>query len=149
MSLNKALVIGRLGQDPEIRYAPTGLPVVNFSVATDEPYFDKEGKRQERTEWHLIVAWKRLAEVVGEYVSKGSKLYVEGNIHTASWEDRQSGERKCRTEIVARDLNEITLTNAPTYNAVSAKFHGLDAQFDISFNEHPNWGEAWLPEGTQ
>jgi len=78
-------------------------PVANFSLATNERFKERNDQWQDRTEWHSIVAWKRLAEIVGEYVAKGSKLYVEGKIQTSSWEDRQSGERKYRTEIVARE----------------------------------------------
>src|ERR1700733_12335257 len=84
MSLNKALVIGRLGQDPEIRYAPTGLPVVNFSVATDEPYLDKEGKRHERTEWHRVVVVGKLALTCNEYLKKVRQVFVEGRLRTAN-----------------------------------------------------------------
>src|SRR5260370_15936168 len=103
-SVNKVILVGNVGKDPEIKYTPSGIPVGKFSLATNERFKDKNGEFQKRTEWHNIVAWQRLAEIVGEYVSKGSKLYVEGKIQTSSWEDRQSGERKYRTEIVARDL---------------------------------------------
>ena len=85
MSLNKALVIGRLGQDPEIRYAPTGLPVVNFSVATDEPYLDNEGKRQERTEWHRVVVIGKLALTCNKHLKKGRQVFVEGRLRTREW----------------------------------------------------------------
>lgn len=98
------ILVGNVGKDPEVRYSQSGTPVANFSLATNERFKDRNDEWQERTEWHSIVAWQRLAEIVGEYVAKGSKLYVEGKIQTSSWEDRQSGERKYRTEIVARDL---------------------------------------------
>jgi single-strand DNA-binding protein len=103
-SVNKVILVGNVGKDPEVRYSPSGTPVAKFSLATNERFKDRSGEWQDRVEWHTIVAWQRLAEIVGEYVSKGSKLYVEGKIQTSSWEDRQSGERKYRTEIVARDL---------------------------------------------
>jgi single-strand DNA-binding protein len=103
-SVNKVILVGNLGKDPEVKYTPSGVPVAKFSLATNERYKDKGGEWQERTEWHNIIAWQRLAEVVGEYVSKGSKVYIEGKLQTSSWEDRQSGEKKYRTEIVARDL---------------------------------------------
>ncbi len=103
-SVNKVILVGNVGKDPEVRYSQSGTPVANFSLATNERSKDRNGEWQDRTEWHSIVAWKRLAEIVGEYVAKGTKLYVEGKIQTSSWEDRQSGERKYRTEIVARDL---------------------------------------------
>lgn len=103
-SVNKVILIGNLGKDPEVKYTPSGTPVAKFSLATNEKFKDKGGEWQERTEWHNIVAWQRLAEIVGEYVKKGSKIYIEGRITTSSWEDKQSGEKKYRTEIVANDL---------------------------------------------
>jgi single-strand DNA-binding protein len=103
-SVNKVILVGNVGKDPEVRYSQSGTPVANFSLATNERFKDRSGEWQDRTEWHSIVAWQRLAEIVGEYVAKGSKVYVEGKLQTTSWEDRQSGERKYRTEIVARDL---------------------------------------------
>jgi single-strand DNA-binding protein len=103
-SINKVILVGNVGKDPEVRYSQSGTPVANFSLATNERFKDRNEEWQERTEWHSIVAWKRLAEIVGEYVAKGSKVYIEGKIQTSSWKDRQSGEKKYRTEIVARDL---------------------------------------------
>jgi single-strand DNA-binding protein len=103
-SVNKVILVGNLGKDPEIKYTPSGTPVAKFSLATNERYKDKAGEWQDRTEWHNIVAWQRLAEIVGEYVKKGAKVYIEGRIQTSSWEDKQSGEKKYRTEIIANDL---------------------------------------------
>lgn len=103
-SVNKVILVGNLGKDPEVKYTPSGVPVAKFSLATNERYKDKAGEWQDRTEWHNIVAWQRLAEIVGEYVKKGSKIYIEGRLQTSSWEDKQSGEKKYRTEIVAQDL---------------------------------------------
>ncbi|HEV3037792.1 MAG TPA: single-stranded DNA-binding protein [Candidatus Angelobacter sp.] len=103
-SLNKVMLIGNLGKDPEVKFTPSGMAVAKFSLATNERFKDKAGEWQDRTEWHNIVAWQRLAEIVGEYVKKGSKVYIEGRIQTSSWEDKQSGEKKYRTEIVANDL---------------------------------------------
>ena len=103
-SVNKVILVGNVGKDPEVKYTPSGIPAGKFSLATNERFKDKNGEFQERTEWHNIVGWQRLAEIVGEFVSKGSKVYVEGKLQTSSWEDRHSGEKKYRTEIVARDL---------------------------------------------
>jgi single-strand DNA-binding protein len=103
-SVNKVILIGNLGKDPEVKYTPQGTPVAKFSLATNERFKDKNGEWQDRTEWHNIVAWQRLAEIVGEYVKKGSKIYIEGSLRTSSWDDKQSGEKKYRTEIVANDL---------------------------------------------
>jgi single-strand DNA-binding protein len=103
-SVNKVILVGNLGKDPEVKYTPNGTPVAKFSLATNEKFKSRSGEWQERTEWHNIVAWQRLAEIVGEYVKKGSKLYIEGKLQTSSWEDRQSGQMKYRTEICAREL---------------------------------------------
>ncbi len=102
--INKAILIGRLGSDPEIRYTPSGVAVANFSVATSEEWKDKDtGEKKERTEWHRIVAWGRLGEICGEYLSKGKQVYVEGRIQTSSWEDKD-GNKRYKTEIVANDV---------------------------------------------
>jgi single-strand DNA-binding protein len=103
-SVNKAILVGNVGKDPEVKYSANGVPVAKFSIATNEKYKDRGGEWQERTEWHNVVVWQKLAEIVGEYVKKGAKLYIEGKLRTSSWEDRQSGEKKYRTEIEAREL---------------------------------------------
>jgi single-strand DNA-binding protein len=103
-SVNKVILIGNLGKDPEVKYTPTGTAVAKFSLATNERYKDKAGEWQDRTEWHNIVAWQRLAEIAGEYLKKGRSVYVEGRIQTHSWEDKQSGQKKYMTEIIANDL---------------------------------------------
>ena len=102
-SVNKVILVGHVGKDPEIKYTASGIAVAKFSVATNEGFKDKSGEWQNRAEWHNVVAWERLAEIVGEYVHKGTKLYVEGKLQTSSWEDR-NGDKKYRTEIVTRDL---------------------------------------------
>jgi len=103
-SVNKVILVGNVGQDPEVKYTASGVPVAKVSLATNERFKDKNDQLRDRTEWHTVVAWQRLAEIVGEYVRKGSKVYVEGKLQTSSWEDKQSSERKYRTEIVARDI---------------------------------------------
>jgi len=103
-SVNKVILIGNLGKDPEVKYTPSGTAIAKFSLATNERYKDKAGEFQERTEWHNIVAWQRLAEIAGEYLKKGRSVYVEGRIQTHSWDDKQSGQKKYMTEIVANDL---------------------------------------------
>ena len=104
MDSNEVILLGLVGHDPEVKVTPSGIPVGKFSLATNERFKDKSGKFQERTEWHNVVVWQRLAEIVGEFVAKGAKVYVEGKLQTTSWEDRQSREKKYRTEIVANDL---------------------------------------------
>ncbi len=102
-SLNKAMLIGRLGGDPEIRFTPGGQAVANFRVATSESWINKNGEREERTEWHRIVAWGKLAEIINQYLSKGRQVYLEGRIQTREWEDRD-GNKRWTTEIVANQM---------------------------------------------
>ena len=97
---NKAILIGRLGRDPEVRYTTSGTAVTDFSVATNEVWTDQNGERQERTEWHRIVAWSRLAEICEKYLRKGSLVMIEGRIQTREWDDRD-GNRRRTTEIRA------------------------------------------------
>ena len=105
--INKAIIIGRLGRDPEVRYTPSGSAVANFSVATSEEWKDKEtGEKRERTEWHRIVAFNRLGEICGEYLSKGRQVYIEGRIQTREWED-QNGVKRYTTEIVANQMQML------------------------------------------
>ena len=106
-SVNKVILVGRLGRDPEMKSTPSGQTVAKFSIATDERYTDKSGERQERTEWHNIVAWARLAEICGQYLKKGKLVYIEGSLRTDSWDDKETGQKKYRTEIVARDMKML------------------------------------------
>ena len=105
--INKVILVGRLGKDPEIKSTAGGTTVAKFTMATDEKFTDKSGEKQERTEWHNIVAWARLAEICGQYLRKGSLVYIEGSIRTDSWEDKESGQKRYRTEIVAREMKML------------------------------------------
>lgn len=87
-SVNKVILVGNIGKDPEVKYSASGTPIAKFSLATNERFKDRSGEWQERVEWHSIVAWQRLAEIVGEFVTSGSKVYVEGKLQTSRWEDR-------------------------------------------------------------
>tara|TARA_A100001037_G_C15108761_1_gene617850 strand:+ start:1157 stop:1603 length:447 start_codon:yes stop_codon:yes gene_type:complete len=104
--INKVILIGNLGRDPETRYSQGGNAVTNFSIATSESWRDRNsGEQQERTEWHNVVCFARLAEIAGEYLRKGSKVYIEGSLRTSSWE--QDGQKKYRTEVMARELQML------------------------------------------
>ena len=105
MSVNKVILVGRLGKDPETRYMTNGEAVTNVSLATSENYKDKSGEKQERTEWHNLVFYRRLAEIAGEYLKKGSMIYAEGRIQTRKWQDKE-GKDRYTTEIV---VNEMTM----------------------------------------
>ncbi len=106
MSINKAILIGNVGNDPEVRHLEGGTPVANFSLATSETYNNRNGERVTQTEWHNIVVWRGLAEVVEKYVKKGSQLYIEGRIRTRSWDDRE-GNKRYTTEIVCDTMQML------------------------------------------
>ncbi|MGA9530157.1 MAG: single-stranded DNA-binding protein [Terriglobales bacterium] len=103
-SINKVILIGNLGKDPEVKFTPQGTPVAKITLATNERFKGKDGNWQDRTEWHNVVLWQRLAEIAGEYLKKGGKVYIEGRLQTRSWDDKQSGQKKYMTEVVASDL---------------------------------------------
>jgi len=103
-SVNKVILIGNLGKDPEVKYTPSGMAVARFTLATNERFKDKEGNWQDKTEWHNLVAFQRTAEIVGEYLKKGRSCYIEGKLQTSSWDDKESGQKKYRTEIIVNDL---------------------------------------------
>ncbi len=107
-SVNKVILLGNVGKDPEVRATPGGAIVANFTIATNERFKDKNGEWQDRTEWHNVVAFVRTAEIVRDYVKKGSKVYVEGALRTSSWDDKTSGQKKYKTEIVVNDLVLLT-----------------------------------------
>ena len=123
MSVNKVIVLGRLGQDPELKHTSGGMAVTNFSLATNEYWVDKQGQKQERTEWHRIVVWGKQAELCGQYLAKGRQVYLEGKIQTRSWEDNQ-GQKRYTTEIVAnvvRFLGSANETSGASYSHAAAK----------------------------
>lgn len=105
--LNKVLLIGNLGKDPEMRSLPSGQPVASFTLATSRRWRDKNGQKQEQTEWHQIVIFGKQAEIAGQYLTKGKQIYVEGRIQTRSWDDRQTGEKKYRTEIICDNFQML------------------------------------------
>ncbi len=102
-SLNKVMLIGNLGRDPELRSTPSGTQVANFTLATTDIFTDRGGNRQERTEWHRVVLWGRLAEIAGQYLSKGRQAFIEGRLQTREWEDKQ-GQKRQTTEVVGTSL---------------------------------------------
>jgi single-strand DNA-binding protein len=101
--VNKVILIGNLGRDPEVRFTPGGQAVANFTIATNESWTDKQGQKQERTEWHRIVVWGKLAELCGEYLSKGRQCFVEGRLQTREWTDKE-GKKNYTTEVVAQNV---------------------------------------------
>jgi single-strand DNA-binding protein len=106
--VNKVILIGNLGRDPEVRSTPSGQPVASFTLATSRRWRDKNGQKQEQTEWHQIVVWGKQAEIAGQYLTKGKQIYVEGRLQTRSWDDKQSGEKRYRTEIVCDNFQMLS-----------------------------------------
>jgi len=107
MSVNKVIILGRLGQNPELKYTPSGSAVCQFSLATSENWTDKSGQKQEKTEWHRIVVWGKLAELCNQYLIKGRQVYLEGKLQTRSWDDKTSGQKRYTTEINAQTIQFI------------------------------------------
>lgn len=126
MSVNKVMIIGRLGQDPEMKYTPSGAAVCNFSVATSENWTDKSGQKQERTEWHRIVVWGKLAELCNQYLAKGRQAYIEGKLQTRSWDDKD-GNKRYTTEILANTVQFLGgQTSASNTSAGAAPYSTND-----------------------
>ena len=122
-SVNKVILVGNLGRDPEVRYMPNGDAVANYSIATTETWKDKNGMRQEKTEWHNIVMYRRLAEIAGEYLKKGSSVYIEGRLQTRKWQDKQGNDRYT-TEIIADQLQMLGGRNSNAAGQASGQDHG-------------------------
>ncbi len=139
--VNKAIIVGNLGRDPEVRYSASGSAIANVTVATTDSWKDRQsGERQERTEWHRVVFFNRLAEIAGEYLKKGSQVYIEGRIQTRKWEDKDGNDR-WTTEIVANEMQMLgsrgggEMQDAPTQNYGGAQSRGAassanDSDFD-------------------
>jgi len=106
--VNKVILIGNLGRDPEVRSTPSGQPVATFTLATSRRWRDKSGQKQEQTEWHTVVVWGKQAEIAGQYLTKGKQIYVEGRLQTRSWDDRQTGEKKYKTEVVCDNFQMLS-----------------------------------------
>jgi single-strand DNA-binding protein len=145
-SLNKVLLIGRLGKDPEIRYTTDGSPVANFSLATSDFWMDKNGTRQERTEWHNIVAWRKLAELSKRYLTKGRQVYVEGRLRTREWDDRDGNKRRT-VEVIASQL--VLLGSRPegmeAGGASAPRVNRTPAESDEALGDPPPIGDDDIP----
>ena len=134
MSINKAILIGHLGQNPELRYTSDGTPVCNISLATSENWKDHDGNTQSRTEWHRIVVWGRLAELCKDYLKKGRQVYIEGRLQTRSWDDKE-GKKRYTTEIVANTIQ--FLGTAPDKSDHTTTDSGVEYVNDAPINNVP------------
>ena len=135
-TVNKVILVGRLGADPQLKYTPSGKANVNFSLATNAVWKDQEGNQQERTDWHRVVAWNKLAEVISEWLKKGSYLYIEGRLQTRTYED-SNGVKKWITEVVASDMEMLGKKGDSASTG--------DATPDLPDAEAPEGGEEDLP----
>jgi len=144
MSVNKVILVGRLGKDPETRYTSSGQAVCNFSLATDETYKDRAGERQKRTEWHKIVVWAKQAEIAQQYLHKGSLIYVEGRIQTRQWDDRE-GQKRTTVEIVATNFRMLGGRGDAAAAGAGASATAASADADVQ-SPAPAAEEAPAPE---
>jgi single-strand DNA-binding protein len=135
--LNKVLLIGRLGNDPEVRYTGNGGAVANFNMATGESWTDKNGQKQERTEWHRVVVWGKLGELCGQYLSKGRQAFVEGRLQTRDWTDKE-GQKRYTTEVVALNVQFLGAPGERSNNAQASQGSDFAAPAGGSFDAIPH-----------
>lgn len=147
MSVNKAILIGRCGKDPETRYMTNGDAVTNVSIATSETWKDKSGEKQEKTEWHNLTFYKRLAEIVGEYVKKGSEIYVEGKISTRKWQDKE-GKDRYTTEIICHEMKMLGGKRDAGSGDPSEHHSGAVDQKNPTYSQASNPAGAPAPKGS-
>ena len=145
--VNKAIIVGNLGRDPEVRYTANGSAVANITVATSESWKDKQsGERQERTEWHRVVFFGRLAEIAEEYLKKGSQVYIEGSIRTQKWQDKESGQDRYTTEIVARDMQMLGSRGGDSSGAADDDYSSATRSATASSGGGASGGDADLDD---
>jgi len=133
-SINKVILIGNLGQDPELRYTSAGVPVATFTLATNESWKDQDGNLQERTQWHNIIAWRKLAEICGEYLKKGSRVYIEGRIQYRNYDDK-NGIKRYVTEIIADQMMMLDTKGASQVNGTSIAPNVTEENLDAEKTE--------------
>jgi len=137
--INKVILIGRLGGDPEVRYTTNGGAVANFNLATNESWTDKSGQKQERTEWHRVVIWGKMAELCGQYLSKGRQAYVEGRLQTREWNDKE-GNKRYTTEIIAQNIQFLGGPGERTSNATTGNDFAAPTGLDNALGADQNGG---------
>jgi len=143
--VNKVILIGRLGQDPEVRYTTNGGAVANFNLATNESWTDKSGQKQERTEWHRIVVWGKMAEICGQYLSKGREAFIEGKLQTREWNDKE-GNKRYTTEVVAQNVQFLGGRSA---GAGAGNERSMGGGSDFSSGPGPSDFESGGGQGAQ
>lgn len=139
--VNKVILVGNLGKDPEVRYTPGGQAVANFTIATNENWTDKQGQKQERTEWHRIVVWGKTAELCGEYLTKGRQVYIEGRLQTREWQNKE-GQKQYTTEVVANPVGGVVFLSGGERGQGRAAGRGAGAPADDFGAPPPGLDEA-------
>ncbi len=145
--LNKVMLIGRLGTEPELRHTPQGTPIVSFRVAVSRQWRNSDGHVHDETDWFTVIAWNRLAEICGQYLHKASRVYVEGRMQNRSWEDAQSGDKRFRTEVIASDMILLDARGRDDNERGGRRFSELDAPRDSAHiaDEPIDFGEEDIP----
>ncbi len=142
--VNKVILIGRLGSDPEVRYTTNGGAVANFTMATNDSWVDKSGQKQERTEWHRIVVWGKLGELCGQYLSKGRQAFVEGRLQTRDWTDKE-GAKRYTTEIIAQNIQFLGAPGEQRANSGSSDFAPSPSEFEPSSGSQKGMTDEEVP----
>ncbi len=148
-SVNKVILLGNVGKDPEIRSTPGGVMVASFTLATSDRQKDAQGNWQDRTEWHNLKAFNRTAEIVRDYVKKGTKLYVEGKITTNSWDDKESGQKRYRTEIIVFDLSLLSGRDEGASGGGYSRSSSQASSTTASFDQRPSGGHDEFAQSTE
>ena len=150
-SVNRVIILGNLGQDPELRYTPGGAPVCNFNVATSETWTDRDGNKQTTTEWHRIVVWNKQAENCAKYLAKGRTVYVEGRLQTRSWDDKTTGQKRYMTDVVAQNIQFMGGATArdnnsnQTYQSSSSGPAGAQSPSYAPAQNQNNQSQQYMP----
>lgn len=131
-SVNVVFLLGNLGKDPEVKKTTNGTTVANFSIATSESFKEKAGNKQERTDWHNLVAYGKTAEIIEKYVTKGSKLHVEGRLQNSSWDDKTTGQKRYKTEIIVEDFSMVSSPNGSSNGNGGGQSDGQEASAEYA-----------------
>jgi len=148
-SINKVTLLGNVGKDPEIRSSASGIMVANLTLATSDRFQDQQGNWQDRTEWHTLVAFKRTAEIVRDYVKKGSKLYIEGKLQTRSWDDKESGAKRYRTEIIVNELILLSGREEGSGGGQGGYSRPASSSSTASFDQRPPAGQDDIAQSAE
>jgi single-strand DNA-binding protein len=148
-SVNRVILLGNLGQDPELRYTPSGAPVCNLNIATSDVFMDKDGNKQTTTEWHRVVVWNKQAENCAKYLAKGRSVYIEGKLQTRSWDDKASGQKRYSTDIIAQTIQFVggasSRDQQNSYQTPASNNNNFSQSANPS-NNNSSYNNSYLPQ---